>query len=367
MNDNQNNRPPKLHNIQILRGIAAFLVLLFHIMLMEQKWGGGSMLLGKIFNAGQSGVDLFFVISGFVMVTITRGRFQDWQAITRFLYNRIARIYPPYWFFSFILVGVYLVRPSLVNPSLDGRIHFLHSFLLLPQNTLPLLMVGWTLVYEMYFYIVFILFLLAPERMFSGLLAAWSISILAANWLWGLPGVHLPISWQKIAMSPLCLEFAGGCLVAKIVHSGNGQWRLPCLLLGTGMAAASTLLVQLDPTIAFSHQFRRLLFFGLPYMLVLYGMASTEIHGNVSRIPALERLGDASYSLYLSHTIVLNGIGWLWATTMPGSGGPLWLTAMTLCALAAGFISFRIIEQPAMKLLKRRPVSRFHSPKRAVS
>jgi peptidoglycan/LPS O-acetylase OafA/YrhL len=94
----------KFLSIQALRGIAALGVVAFHSLSIEQKYSNGDSLLPDFFRLGQSGVDLFFVISGFVMVTVTKERFKINGESMRFLWGRLSRIYPTYWFY-FLLVG----------------------------------------------------------------------------------------------------------------------------------------------------------------------------------------------------------------------------------------------------------------------
>ena len=105
--------PGKIYNIQSLRGIAAFLVLLSHLYTMEKNiWG--DQILSSAFRMGMSGVDLFFVISGFIMVYVTR----NWNGgelyrIREFLFARITRIYPLYWFVSLITLALYFLNRKL--------------------------------------------------------------------------------------------------------------------------------------------------------------------------------------------------------------------------------------------------------------
>jgi exopolysaccharide production protein ExoZ len=99
---------------------------------------------------GMMGVDLFFVISGFIMVYITR----DWREgggrkVPEFLFARITRIYPLYWVVSGALLAVWFVRPDLVFSSSRNTPELLNSLFLIPAHAYPLLEVGWTLVYEM--------------------------------------------------------------------------------------------------------------------------------------------------------------------------------------------------------------------------
>lgn len=81
----------------------------------------------------QSGVDLFFIINGFVMVIVSRGRFQKFAESKRFLFNRVSRIYPTYWLYYFLTLAVVLVQPGMVN-STHGSSSLLMSFLLLPND-----------------------------------------------------------------------------------------------------------------------------------------------------------------------------------------------------------------------------------------
>ena len=134
----------KIQNIQALRGIAVLSVVFFHLLTIEQKYGGSRTILPDLFQFGLFGVDLFFVISGFVMVTVTRGKFQIPRQALRFIYHRVARIYPTYWVYSILVLIVFLLQPSWVNNSLGNQVDILSSFLLFPSRNLPLVMVGWS-------------------------------------------------------------------------------------------------------------------------------------------------------------------------------------------------------------------------------
>ena len=132
----------KLPSLQALRGIAVLGVVAFHSLSIEQKYSGGDILLPDLLRVGQSGVDLFFVISGFVMVTVTEGRFERSSEIMWFLWGRITRIYPTYWFYFLLTAAVFLVKPNWVNSSQGHQTQLISSFLLLPSNQLPLVMIA---------------------------------------------------------------------------------------------------------------------------------------------------------------------------------------------------------------------------------
>jgi exopolysaccharide production protein ExoZ len=99
----------KIQNIQALRGIAVLSVVFFHLLMIERKYGGSRTILPDLFQFGMFGVDLFFVISGFVMFTVSRGKFQIPKQTLRFIYHRMARIYPTYWVYSILV----LIEPFL--------------------------------------------------------------------------------------------------------------------------------------------------------------------------------------------------------------------------------------------------------------
>lgn len=343
----------QIANLQSLRGMAAMLVVLFHLATIEVNYGRGYRLLSDTWTIGMSGVDLFFVISGFVMVTVTRGKFQGAGAVRHFLAHRVTRIYPLYWFFTLLVLAVFLARPGMVKRSLlGGEVDLLGSFLLLPQDGLPLLMVGWTLIHEMYFYLVFALLLLFPERRLTRLLALWAGAVVCAALL-------LPASagaTLRLVAHPLTLEFIAGCLAALLIH--RGVVRAGWLCLGMGVAAwlaGYALHVHLDLGHEPSHRLRILLF-GMPAVLVVYGLVAMEV-GRKTILPAWTvRLGDASYSLYLSHVLVMGALARIGAGFAP-AGDPMLRPALLLLLLAAA-VAFalachRFIEMPLIRAARR--------------
>ncbi len=344
----------KIYNIQLFRGIAVLLVLFFHIMLMEKKWSTLNPLLSDFLVVGQSGVDLFFVISGFVMVTITRGRFQNPSAIAQYAYNRLTRIYPTYWLYSLLLAIVYLFQPTLINPTLGNEVHFISSFLLLPQDKLPLLMVGWTLVYEMYFYLVFASFMLAPQKHLLKLLLSWAVGIVLVHFFRPNPITRNMISSTILLTSPLCLEFIGGCLAAVMLHNGFFHWRRTCFALGVFCLIVNSIWAWADHSITIINPVHRLLLFGLPYVAIIYGAVAMEMNDGRVFLSFLRPIGDASYSIYLSHTIIINAVGWLWINSARGSIPILWLLLMLTGSIFIGLLSYRFLELPVLVFCKKR-------------
>ena len=206
----------KIESIQALRGVAAMAVVALHAMAIERKYSGGDVLLPDWFRFGESGVDLFFVISGFVMVTVTRGRFGRLHEVLRFAWSRVTRIYPTYWFYFFVTLGVFLWQPAWVNSSLHKEADLWASFLLLPSDTLPLVMVAWSLVNELWFYLVFAILLFFPEKALLPSLCVWAAAILGIN-LFLDTSAFTPTA--LIMSHPLTCEFIIGSLVALFVRA----------------------------------------------------------------------------------------------------------------------------------------------------
>ncbi len=346
--------PPKIKNIQALRGVAVLLIVFFHLAVIEQKYGGSHTLLPDFCQFGMFGVDLFFVISGFVMVTVTRGKFQrPGQAFT-FLYHRVSRIYPLYWFYSLLVLAIFLYQPSLVNNSQANQVDIAASFLLLPQQHLPLLMVGWTLVHEIYFYLVFFLFLFLPEKFLPAGLVLWTTAIVLLHPL-AIPG-NDPL--LQLVLHPLTLEFIGGCLLA----SGTvRRKKIPAVCCSLSAA----LLIFITAVIAFMLKWQgaelinpsgwqRIFFLGIPAILIVFFLIQAEQRHFV--LPgSLCRIGDISYSIYLSHVLTLNLLGRIWAgfavdTTIDNL---IVLPIMLLSVIAVGYISYVRIERPMIALSRK--------------
>jgi len=343
----------KILNIQALRGIAVLFVIALHLLENENKYAHGYTILPHFFNIGTSGVDLFFVISGFVMVAITRDWFRQPGAIPKFLYHRVTRIYPMYWFYSLLMLAIYLVQRKTGS---DTRIVDLTaSFFLLPQSQLPLLVVGWTLVHELYFYLVFSLFLMFPLRWMPPLLLIWG----ATSIIGCLFQIDSP-TFQLIT-NPLTLEFIGGSLIALIYFSGKSspetakKSSLIFLIIGFGwwlISYSVCIKLGLPPE---SSGWIRIAAYGFPAACSVYSLVTIEKYSN-RRMPIwLILIGNASFSIYLSHLLVIAAIGRIWEKFgFVGSWtNSVVLVGMLLSTIVVGIVSFQLIELPLLKFTRR--------------
>jgi exopolysaccharide production protein ExoZ len=349
----------KIQNIQALRGAAVLLVLATHIQVMEDRFGGGERLLPDILKFGNSGVDIFFVISGFIMVVISRGQFQRVGALGSFLYRRVIRIYPLYWLYSIPVFAIFLVAPTSVRGMQNGQFDLIDSFFLLPSFFTPVLGQGWTLEYEVYFYLVFAMALLLPEKRLPRFLLVWGLAVAAGYNIYITHDVLLGSATIMLITRPLTIEFIFGACVALAIRRGwwRGDWL--CLVGGCLLLPVSSFFF--DPL---DIEGLRVFCFGLPALLILYGAVSLEKRARFQFPRWLQEIGDASYSIYLSHILVIAAVGRIWsAVRRPG----LWENAlailvMAVAALGWGRASYRLIEQPLLRALQSWQPRRHSAP-----
>lgn len=345
----------KIRNIQALRGFAVLAVILFHLIIIERKYGGGNILLPGFLEFGMFGVDLFFVISGFVMVTVTRGRFQVVRDALLFLYHRASRIYPLYWVYSLAALGVFLIKPTWVNSSQGSQVDILASFLLLPAKVLPLVQVGWTLIHEMYFYLIFFLILLAvPERFLLHALAVWGALLLGLR-AWIEPGNPY---WDLI-LNPLTFEFLSGCVLAVFFYKTKplplrGGWLTGMAALAVGAAIFGYLRYHAATGGVSPDGWWRVLIYGVPAILIVFCMTHAEQNGFVFS-ELFVQTGNASYSLYLSHLFTLNVVGRIWGFVASPAifDNVLGIVIAFAASIVVGFLSYWWIETPLLKLSRR--------------
>jgi exopolysaccharide production protein ExoZ len=283
-----------LISVQALRALAAWVVVCHHFMQIFFDFHASGPI-GEFFGTrGAVGVDIFFVISGLVIFLST----QDTQMPAgRFMLNRIIRIVPAYWFYTAVM-GLLLVfaAPLLPHQVISWQ-NFLLSLVFIPSENpggyglYPTLNVGWTLNYEMLFYLLFSTVFLFKQRHRPLIVAAALFAVCEVLARSGLI--------SRFYGNDIVYEFLLGIGIGILYRKGwikEGVW-LPCL----GVAAALVAIYHLGPE-------ERLLNWGLPSALIVMSCIAMEpvFRGN----HLLKVLGDCSYSVYLLHVLVLYA-GWL--------------------------------------------------------
>lgn len=345
----------RLQAIQILRGIAAMGVVVHHIfMTMRDHPGlvraGYFPQLPGLANFGATGVDLFFIISGFIMADVVSRRTH--AGAGRFLADRAIRILPMFWLASAVYIGWMLWRGASFPPGA-----YINSVLPVTWDAdggyrFPALYAGWTLAFELAFYaLAAIIIVVRPTRPDRVLLLSLALLAIAGSF----SAFH---ARAPIVFNPIMGEFALGLLVWM---SWRDRWRwisrnsltvgamLLLLLIVTPWSI--TISVHPEGVVSGTASSSRLLFPGVPYALIVAGAVRCgEAYGRLPRF--FERAGNASYSLYLVHPIVLE----VARATLPDdarANPEMLAVALLITSIVVSLRVYVLIERPMLGTLKR--------------
>jgi peptidoglycan/LPS O-acetylase OafA/YrhL len=320
---------------------------LSHLHGIETKYTASNHLL--FLEHGALGVDLFFVISGVVIASVTAGNFASTRNAGIFLYHRLARIFPIFWIYTTLTLIARHVTGDHAQSS-----NLLASYLLLPTHLPMLLLQGWTLTYELYFYLVFfLLLLLIPERIAPWLLVLWGIAIVALKLHIGLS----PSAVVQLLITPSALEFLAGCVLFHIYRRSRLPPTAGVILLAASVLWLAAIIlytahIQATPYWIINHPWRRPLLYGTFATLFLLGAIELERTGIIRYLPILCSIGDWSYSIYLSHALVLALIAHL----LPHPASILLIILIGLPAiLIISGLSYAYLELPLHHLYKSAP------------
>ncbi|MEJ2894511.1 acyltransferase [Bordetella avium] len=332
-------------SIQYLRGVAAMMVVAVHLYPQLERMG----YQGYWPHWLAAGVDIFFVLSGFLMWITTRGKKVGvWQ----FYGRRAARIVPLYWLLTSVAVAVMLIAPQLLQTARFGLSHVVASYFFImtpnPAGLIePVLTVGWTLNYEMLFYVIFGLALLLP--------ASWRFSAVTLVLL----GLSMVGWFVADASTPILQVYTSDIVLEFLLGMGVGVWfshphRGGSALLGAAMVVGGFVVIALLSVLA--PEVSRPLVRGVPAAVIVAGAILLERFQALPRMAWLHKLGDASYSLYLSHAFVLSALSQAWRKlhldTLPGGWVGFGLAGLLACTVA-GMLVYAWLERPLISLFKR--------------
>ncbi|WP_102959347.1 acyltransferase family protein [Mangrovicella endophytica] len=328
-------------NLQYMRGIAALMVVLYHA--TENAARLGTNQLTQL-TAGAAGVDIFFVISGFIMWVTTSGR--DIGS-GEFMRRRLIRILPLYWAATLALAALAILVPQLLKSTTFELQHFLGSLFFVPVERpltggyFPVVFVGWTLNYEMAFYLLFAVSLLLPERHRAWPLVAVLVAAAAAGALLepaGLAGFYT---------RPLILEFGAGVLIGVLYTSRIAVPRVVSL---------ASFLVGLALLAALCMSEGGILIAGPMAALLVFGAVNLEKSSRPWRIAPLYVLGNASYAIYLTHIVTIPLCQTLWrlaGLSADGWHGLLYVAVTITASAVVGIATYYLFELPVDGLLRR--------------
>lgn len=346
----------ELISVQWLRGIAAMMVIVYHIEDIARLLRPFEGFHSPWVLVGYSAPDLFFVISGFIMCYVTFGMpFSP----RRWLLSRFIRIWPLYIAFTFLAFCAWIYNPDLTmgsGPHTWGSI--LKSFLILPQEGLPMVFVGWTVEHEIVFY--FLVFCVALKGKPEALL--WVLGLLsavgAARWLLRDDYPWMTF-WDWHFLSLYMIQFLIGALIFQFRDGLRRVGTLFPILLGLLLFVSGGALVTTSPLNA--ETLPRVILFGVAYGAILLGAVNKEYGlreavGDAylpARRPFLVTVGDASYSVYLAHPFILSICGKVLGALDPGV--PLALIGvaiMSVLTVGGGILIHVLVERPMLYYTK---------------
>ena len=337
--------------IQWMRALAALLVVVDHgLFTLIEKAGADATMAPLAVRLGSVGVEIFFVISGFVMVASSTRVFGA-AASAAFVRRRLIRIVPLYW----LTTAVYALKlaGSGEHPTLAD---LARSLLFVPYRNAageiqPLYGLGWTLNCEMLFYLVFALGLLGSLRSTIGLActALGGLVLLGGFSAFGTDGLGTALSfWSR----PIILFFLAGLAVPALVERWRAHAALSRLPFGLALLLAA-LCVGLAVLLGSGGGLTVLLHLLLLTAAVLLVSAAEAgpAQGRLARVASA--LGDASYSIYLTHSFVIGPLGRLYGRLGWHSSAAFVALSLLVCA-GVGVLCFRHVEQPILAWLSAR-------------
>ena len=337
------NTNHRYEGVQLLRFLAALLVVTTHSFIYTTQRFGGVVY---DWSPGARGVDIFFVISGFVMIISSRNLVGMPRGWCKFAIQRVTRIVPLYWLATSIKVLVLLLGPiGLANEANVDTTNIIKSYFFIPYikpggDIQPFLNVGWTLVFEMFFYLVFTIALLLRKNIYIFI----GLTMVTLAGLSLLKPEHPPV-WMFLFDS-IVLEFFFGMIVGNLML----KEKLLGLNLAIFVIVSTLLLLVFIP----SYGLPRVISAGITATLLVYSIVSIEAYLRGRILNGLLFFGSASYSLYLFHPLFLPAVPVLLKKIqLPIESLSVTLSIVTALVISA-FI-YRFVELPITHMFRWLP------------
>lgn len=325
-----------------MRALAAWMVAIGHIGSFSAGASGQSSyfvhLKSTTDTMAHAGVDVFFVISGAIMFIIASGRNHRSIVLesTDFMVRRFLRIFPLFWL-TFV---VSLVTVGGQYPK--NLTDWLRCLTLIDWP--PTLPVAWTLVFEVRFYLMVAGLIVLFRRNLGAGFALWALGLVAAVFL--TQYAVLPETWTA---HPLMVEFIFGVGVGALYTYGISIHPRTLVVCGILWLLCTAIFVYPNQSLKVNDF--RILGYGFPAAMILYGMISLERSNAISIPKALVKAGDASYSVYLWHAALITPIYKAWSGHGVW-GGAGFIVSMLIVTALVSQVSFNIIERPLMRLAR---------------
>jgi len=330
------DQPQYVESIQAGRGIAALLVVVHHIAQKSHALSGGAI---PLFDFGIVGVDIFFMISGFIIYFVTANKT---MTHVEFMEKRIVRVFPLYWGLSLLALLVLIFKPNLINSNAQQATDIAASFFLWPTTAPYLVNNGWTLTYEIIFYALWALVALPTANRKTATIAC---LVLAAGSFMGLLFNVDP----KVINFSLFVEFAFGVAVGVAFKKGVFRQHIPAAI---GLTVAGAFLAHLAISQGLGSGQLRGFALAIPSAMMFIGII---LLGSFwKRMRTVLAIGDSSYSLYLFHPFILVGIPI--TVKLLGISSPVQILAISaavgVAAIAASHMVYKLVEFPLTQMMR---------------
>jgi exopolysaccharide production protein ExoZ len=346
----QNSR---FENVQILRGLAACMVVFFHAAVSIDR----TMFRGLL-NIGSYGVDCFFILSGFIICYVNFDYLSQRHHFPYYLSRRFTRIYLPHFLVMSIILAFYFLSKehnvlSHINDAVWIPQNLCRTLFLYLPSPAPISPQNWTLTFELLFYTIFAISFCVSRKLFLIVLSIWLAGIL---WTMSFKSIYLALpaysrQYFLIISNPINTEFFCGLIIA---YAAKRMW-LPrsrtigwlFLAFGIGLLFSSFLFMDRLPVI----NDLRNIFYGIPFSLILVSalILENEKSGFVKKILLL--IGDSSYSIYLIHSAAQVALIWLLNFVLQKSYSMFLMVSFS--SIVAGCCLYTYAEKPLLKWVNK--------------
>ena len=334
--------PNRLPGIEALRGLAAAAKVLSHSARhVDKAYGAPGLIAG--FQAGHAGVDLFFVISGFIILYVHWADAGRPGQLAHYAARRFTRIMPLYW----VALAVTLAMAAAGRNGMPSLGTVLWSAALLPSVDEPFLGIAWTLQYELVFYVAFAA-LVVSRVAGKAMLGAWLLAIVAGGF-----GVRLPGA-AGILSNGFGIGFFLGMAAAWLVRQDRVVAPRLVGAAGAGLFVVVLMLESVGQVDGFAPPAR--LLYGVPALLLVAGIAAADRAGQGFALGRLRRRGTATYSIYLFQFVFIGVLWQAWLVAGLGTRVPHWMlfAVLAAAALGGGMAVSRTVEQPMLRWMQGR-------------
>ena len=326
-----------INSIQCLRGVAAIAVVIYHLNAVQLRYFSDN-ILPWFTTYGYLGVQIFFMISGFIMMYILDQR-KFLVKPFEFLRARLIRIVPTYWLITLLIFIVAQIYPNLVNSSYTSKPSLAKSLLFIPQETNPWLNVGWSLEYEVFFYVIIAVLLICASSRHLKFLLVTTLLIVA-----------LPLKWTSNSiidsfLDPIVLWFVIGVIIQVFWKNYNDK-NFKYILLVLPLSAL---------TLAYENRFKDFDMIMLHFVLVCVFCSALLIEEHIPKQMGrvFDYFGKISYSLYLTHVLSLN-ISLIFLTRFMKLQNPIMVNFLTLLfVIFIALVFYEEIEKKFQSIIRR--------------